>query len=87
MEMKRILLPLTIIIIMLTLLACQPKSEGEVEMLKEIIAKFAPVEITYDQSLLNDRQKMVIDKLYRAAMIMDTIFLKQVYSQNMTILS
>ena len=87
MEMKPILLLLTVSIIILTLFACQNRYEGEVEMLKEIIAKFAPVEITYDQSLLNDRQKVVIDKLYHAATIMDTIFLKQVYSQNMIILS
>ncbi len=54
----------------------------ETAMLKEKIAKFVPVEIRYDENLLKDREKVVLEKLYRASKIMDEIFLEQVYSKN-----
>ncbi len=52
------------------------------EILKEKIAKFAPTELKYDESILDERQKIVVEKLYRAAKIMDELFLEQVYSKN-----
>ncbi|HEY6437215.1 MAG TPA: peptidase, partial [Ignavibacteriaceae bacterium] len=55
---------------------------GEITMLKEKINKFAPTELKYDSSLLDEREKIVVEKLYQAAKIMDEIFLEQVYSQN-----
>ena len=58
------------------------KDSEEVAMLKETIAKFVPVEIKYDANLLNDREKVVLEKLYRASKIIDEIFLEQVYSKN-----
>ncbi|MFZ2323774.1 MAG: peptidase [Ignavibacteriaceae bacterium] len=54
----------------------------ETSMLKEKIAKFIPVEIKYDKTLLSDREKVVLEKLYRASKIIDEIFLEQVYSKN-----
>jgi hypothetical protein len=57
------------------------ESEG-IEILKEKIAKFTPTELKYDASVLNERQKIVVEKLYRAAKIMDELFLEQVYSKN-----
>ncbi len=57
------------------------ETEGT-EMLKEKIAKFAPTELKYDASNLDERQKIVVEKLYRAAKIMDELFLEQVYSKN-----
>jgi hypothetical protein len=57
------------------------QSEG-IEMLKEQIAKFAPTELKYDASTLDERQKVVVEKLYYASKIMDEIFLDQVYSEN-----
>ncbi|NNG26245.1 MAG: peptidase [Ignavibacteriaceae bacterium] len=57
------------------------EKEG-IEMLKEKIAKFAPTELKYDASNLDERQKIVVEKLYRAAKIMDELFLDQVYSKN-----
>lgn len=57
------------------------KSEG-VDMIEEQIAKFAPTELKYDASILDERQKVVVEKLYYAAKIMDEIFLDQVYSKN-----
>ncbi len=57
------------------------ETEGT-EMLKEKIAKFAPTELKYDASNLDERQKIVVEKLYRAAKIMDELFFEQVYSKN-----
>ena len=58
------------------------KDSKEVTMLKEKIAKFVPVEIQYDETLLTDREKVVLEKLYRASKIIDELFLEQVYSKN-----
>ncbi len=61
----------------------QPQSTREDGMnLAEKVKQFAPTEIRYDHSLLDDRQKVVLEKLFHAAQIMDTIFLKQVYDRN-----
>ena len=59
-----------------------PNDTEEVTMLKEKIAKFVPVEIKYDENLLSEREKVVLDKLYRASKIIDELFLDQVYSKN-----
>jgi hypothetical protein len=55
---------------------------GEIKVLKEQIAKFVPTELKYDASALDERQKVVVEKLYRAAKIMDELFLDQVYFKN-----
>ena len=62
------------------------KNAEEVQMLKQKIAQFVPVEIKYDSTLLNERQKAVLENLYRASQVMDTIYLNQVYSQNLKIM-
>ncbi|MBN1637566.1 MAG: peptidase [Ignavibacteriales bacterium] len=54
-------------------------------MLEKKIAQFAKVEIKYDDSFLDERQKIVIQKLYEAAIIIDELFLEQVYSKNFAI--
>ena len=58
------------------------KDSKEIKMLKEKIAQFAPVELKYDSTDLNERQRMVVRKLFEASQIIDTIFLNQVYSKN-----
>ncbi|RLC50031.1 MAG: peptidase [Candidatus Cloacimonadota bacterium] len=83
---------ITLFIFSLLVAGCDPKTEqaGEeviqetegTEMLKEKIAKFAPTELNYDASNLDERQKIVVEKLYHAAKIMDELFLEQVYSKN-----
>ena len=45
--------------------------------IKERLAQFSPTEITFDESLLNDEQKQVLEKLVMAAKYMDRIFWKQ----------
>jgi len=69
------------------LLSCNVRKEGDImkQSLQEKINQFANTEIKYDESLLNNRQKIVVEKLYEAAKIMDEIFLDQVYAKNIEI--
>ncbi len=48
----------------------------------EILAQFTPTEIKYDSTLLDEKQKHVVRKLYQAAVIIDSIYLDQVYTGN-----
>jgi hypothetical protein len=82
--MKRFIYPLFIIIL---IFGCEKQSEKmqvpeETTMLKEKIAKFVPTELKYDSNTLDEREKIVVEKLYLASKIMDEIFLEQVYSKN-----
>ena len=76
-----------LIVLALTIISCTEKQNPqkdseEVTMLKEKISKFVPVEIQYDESILSDREKVVLEKLYRASKIIDELFLEQVYIEN-----
>jgi len=80
-------LSLTVLIISLLLLGCEKKTEQkkdveDLAMLKEKIKKFVPTDLGYDSSTLDERERMVVQKLYLASKIMDEIFLDQVYSKN-----
>ena len=77
---------LTVLLFAILITACSNKNEEEIKMLEHKISNFAVTEINYDESLLNERQKVVVEKLYEASKIMDDIFLQQVYSQNNEIL-
>ena len=79
--MKYIFLLLGIVVF---ITGCNPKNESDAmsQSLKAKIDQFATTELKYDESLLDDRQKVVVEKLYLAAKIMDEIFLDQVYSKN-----
>ena len=81
------LLPFLFITILIISGCGQQNKQGEnqaeeMTMLKEQIDKFAATELKYDDSILDERQKVVVENLYRAAKIMDEIFLDQVYSKN-----
>ncbi len=54
--------------------------------IKERAARFAPTEITYDESLLNEVQKQVLEKLVMAAQRIDQIFWKQASHVNQEIM-
>ena len=71
----------------LLIISCTEKQKNQndsedITMLKEKIKRFVPTELKYDSSNLDEREKVVVEKLYRAAIIMDEIFLEQVYSKN-----
>lgn len=57
----------------------------EIKMLQDKINKFVPVEIQYNEDLLDDREKAVLENLYKASKIIDELFLEQVYSKNIEI--
>ncbi len=66
--------------------ANQPLSSGKaMDSIRTMIAQFAPTEIKYDSTLLDKRQKVVIEKLYQASRLIDSIFLRQVFSKNLEI--
>jgi hypothetical protein len=77
--MRLLIIPI-FILFGLTIIFAQGKKE--INMLKEKIAQFVPVELKYDTSLLDAREKIVVEKLYLASKIMDEIFREQVYSGN-----
>ncbi len=71
------------IIAAVILTGCSNKNDSkEIKMLKEKIDQFAPIEIKYDSTGLNQKERMVIRKLFEASQIIDTIYLNQVYSKN-----
>ena len=80
--MKLLLVTSIFIFLVLIIFGCQSQNGDENQILKNTIAKFSPTEIRYDESLLDDRQVVVIKKLYMAAKVMDDLFLQQVYSKN-----
>jgi hypothetical protein len=82
-------LALTIVLLGFILQGCGQKNDEEnkaetegIEMVKKEIANFSPTELKYDDSILSERQKIVVKKLYQASKIIDDIFLNQVYSKN-----
>ena len=78
----------TALLILVLIQGCKNEEQtGEINMMKNKIAKFSKTEINYDESLLNERQKVVVQKLYEAAKIIDNLFLEQVYSKNFEIKS
>ncbi len=79
-------LSLLLISLLILLVGCKSQNDEtenkEVTMLKEKIAQFVPVELKYDSSHLTAKQKIVVEKLFEASQLMDSIFLNQVYSKN-----
>lgn len=80
--MKKITLAMIPFIMFFIILNCGMQGGGESEMLAEKIKQFVPTEIKFDASLLDDRQNKVVENLYQAALVMDDIFLQQVYADN-----
>jgi len=72
-------------VVILTFVNCSDSKKEESAELKKNIDQYAKTVIKYDKNLLDDRQKVVVKKLYQAAKIMDDIFLDQVYSNNLEI--
>ncbi len=75
--------------ILLVLNACtgaqQPTQEApmsELATLQTMAARFAPVEISADISHLPDSEQKALAKLVRAGLIMDALFLRQIWAGN-----
>ncbi len=67
--------------------AANEKWEGTLKVtdIQERLAQFVPTPITYDESLLNNEQKQVLEKLVLAAKQMDKIFWKQASYRGLSI--
>ncbi len=82
----------SILMAVFLIIGCAEKSSDdeistteEIKMLQDKINKFVPVEIQYNEDLLDDREKSVLENLYKASKIIDELFLEQVYSKNIEI--
>jgi hypothetical protein len=75
-------LSIILIIVLISFSIISAQGSKDIKMLKEKIAKFVPVELKYDSTLLDERERIVIEKLYLASKVMDEIFLDQVYEKN-----
>jgi hypothetical protein len=84
----------TILLMIITagvlIMSCSQKSEviknyASIDHVKAQIDKLAPVEITYNRSLLTQNQQDALYKLVEASAYMNRIFLRQVYSKNVAI--
>lgn len=73
---------ISILLTSLLILAGCKKSEPTMSKIEQKVNQFSPTLLEYDSSKLDENQKMVVTKLHEAAKVMDTIFLKQVYSKN-----
>ena len=53
--------------------------------IKERLEQFSPTELAIDESILNEEQKLVLDKLIQASRHIDTIFWKQASSNGLSL--
>jgi hypothetical protein len=60
-------------------------SKADPDYVNKQRAKFAPVTIHFDTTLLDENETKTLKKIIEAAKIMDNIFLQQVYSKNQEI--
>ena len=67
-------------------LAAQDKPAPNVAQLKTMTARFAPVDLSADLSKLPANERQALAKLVDAARVMDTLFLRQVWAGNETML-
>ncbi len=64
----------------------QESSVPTLQQLKTMTARFAPVDLTADVSSLPANERQALAKLVEAARVMDTLFLRQVWEGNETML-
>src|SRR5499426_2187601 len=67
-------------------LGAQDKPAPNVDQLKTMTARFAPVDLSADVSKLPANERQALAKLVEAAKVMDTLFLRQVWAGNQTML-
>ncbi|MGH9258083.1 MAG: dipeptidyl-peptidase 3 family protein, partial [Vicinamibacterales bacterium] len=64
----------------------QPQTDPMVQQLHVMTARFAPVDLTADISVLPANERQVLVKLVEAAKVLDPLFLRQVWAGNETTL-
>ena len=65
-------------------LAAQDKPAPNVDQLKTMTARFAPVDLSADLNKLPANERQALSKLVEAAKVMDALFLRQVWAGNET---
>ncbi|MFC2085134.1 peptidase [Bacteroidota bacterium] len=71
-----------LLLIIISISCVEKKEDQSMNDIDNKISQYADTYIKYDESLLDANQKIVVSNLYKAAKVMDEIFLEQVYSQN-----
>src|SRR3954468_11200342 len=64
----------------------QGKPAPTADQLKAMTARFAPVDLSADVSKMPANERQALAKLVEAAKVMDTLFLRQVWAGNETML-
>src|SRR6185437_2587867 len=67
-------------------IAAQTSAAPGADQLKTMTARFAPVDLSADVSTLPANERQALAKLVEAAKVMDTLFLRQVWAGNETML-
>jgi len=80
--MKATVVSLIMIIFGILVSCSSNQTESENQKMENMVKQFAVTDVKYDESLLDDNQKVVIENLYYASKIMDDLFFNQVYSKN-----
>ncbi len=76
---------LLFVFIGVVMIGCEKKiiqSKADLAYVTKQAGKFAPVTIKYDVTILNENEAKALKKIVEAAKLMDEIFRRQVYSQN-----
>jgi len=84
--MKKIFLALTLATTSFSLVAASDTALPDTARLQAMLTRFVPVEITADVSALPPRERQALKKLVEAARIMDTLYLRQVWTGNESLL-
>jgi hypothetical protein len=84
--MKRILAIYATVVMFAIPLKPQESSMPDLARLEAMTARFAPVEISADISKMPARERNALSKLVRAGLIMDSLFLRQVWAGNSSML-
>lgn len=83
-----LLIGMMILLIIFAYISCKKVGEGEEPVKSEIAMKmerYSPTKIDFDESILSEKDRMLVRKLVEASKIMDEIFLRQCYSRNLEI--
>ncbi|KFE64322.1 dipeptidyl-peptidase 3 family protein [Hyalangium minutum] len=85
--MTRYLLSLlTSVLLVGTAWAAEPAALPDANQLRSMTARFAPVDLKVDVSKLPDTEKRALAKMVQAAQLMDTLFMRQSWAGNETLL-
>ena len=64
-----------------------PAADATLPQLQQMTSRFAPVELKVDTSKLTPQDQQALKALIHAARLIDTIFLRQVWAGNRTLMS